>query len=251
MKNPHEQFAGRRALITGGSRRIGRAIALELAAAGCNVLIHCYHSEDEAGQTAQNARDLGVDALVLRANLNNRQESEGLILRAVKETGPIDFLINNASIFPHNTIDSFTFENLIENIQVNAYAPLQLMRAFFNQQQQGGAIVNLLDTRILSYDREHIDYHLSKRMLHTLTKIAAVEFAPGVRVNAVAPGLILPPAGEDMSWLEKLRHTNPLQSYGSVEDISDATLFLLGSEFITGHVLYVDGGKHLQRNFYG
>jgi pteridine reductase len=103
-----------------------------------------------------------------------------------------------------------------------------------------------LDTRVAGYDRQHVAYHLSKQMLCTLTRMMAVEFAPRIRVNAVAPGLILPPEGKGMDYLEGLKGTNPLNQYGSAEDISAAAVFLIGSAFITGQGIHVDGGRHLK-----
>jgi hypothetical protein len=126
---------------------------------------------------------------------------------------------------------------------------LELCREFAKQ-VRGGAIVNFLDTRVLDYDREHMSYHLSKRALFTLTRAMALEFAPAIRVNAVAPGLVLPPAGKDQSYLDALVHTNPLQAHGSVEDVAAAVLFLVTSPFVTGQVIYVDGGRHMLGGVY-
>ena len=144
----------------------------------------------------------------------------------------------------------FTLQDLEDNIQVNAISPLLIARSFAEQGCEG-AIVNFLDTRITEYDNGHAAYHLSKRMLFTLTRMMALEFAPSIRVNAVAPGLILPPPGEDLSYLQKLAHTNPLNRIGSPESITDAVLFLLRSEFVTGQVIFVDGGYHMKGSVYG
>ncbi len=109
----------------------------------------------------------------------------------------------------------------------------------------------MLDSRAFDHDPQHFAYHLSKRTLFAVTRIMAMELAPKVRVNAIAPGLVLPPAGKDESYLARLAHTNPLQSYGGPQDVVDALLFLLRSRFITGQVLYIDGGRHLKGAFYG
>ncbi len=252
MKTPENEdrdsrLRGRTALVTGGARRIGRAIALALGRAGVNVIVHYGHSAREAEDTANEIRAMGVRVWTLRADLNSTAEAEGLFARAAEA---IDILVNNASIFPQGRITDVTAENLAENMRVNAFAPLALSRAFAAQGRPGH-ILNLLDARIADYDREHAAYHLSKRTLFALTRMMAVEFAPLVAVNAIAPGLILPPPGESDAYLERLAHTNPLQRHGSVEEVAEAALFLLSSEFITGQVLFIDGGRFLDGNMYG
>jgi NAD(P)-dependent dehydrogenase (short-subunit alcohol dehydrogenase family) len=112
------------------------------------------------------------------------------------------------------------------------------------------SVVNLLDTRIQDYDKNHVSYHLSKRGLMSLTKMTALEWAPQVRVNAVAPGLILVPEGEGEDYLKKLANTNPMQTVGNVGNITDAILFLIRNEFVTGQIIYVDGGRHLKGRVY-
>ena len=104
---------------------------------------------------------------------------------------------------------------------------------------------------MVDYDRAHAAYHLSKRMLFTLTRMMALEFAPQIRVNAVAPGLILPPPGQDASFLERMASTNPLGRHGDASDVADAVLFLTGAGFVTGQVIYVDGGRHMKGAVYG
>jgi NAD(P)-dependent dehydrogenase (short-subunit alcohol dehydrogenase family) len=110
---------------------------------------------------------------------------------------------------------------------------------------RSGKIINLLDTNISGHDRTHVAYIVSKQMLASLTKICALEFAPGITVNGVAPGLILPPNGKDETYLENLSKTVPLKRHGAPEDVSEAALYLLKSDFVTGQVVYVDGGRHL------
>lgn len=242
--------AGKTALVTGAARRIGRAVALSLAAEGVHVVVHYRASRDEAEDAAIGIRATGVNAWTIQADLHDPAEAEKVLPRAVEVAGQIDLLINNASIFTKSRVTEFTFEDLVDNVRVNAVAPLLIARAFAGQGGQG-AIVNFLDTRIADYDAEHAAYHLSKRMLFTLTRMMALEFAPGIRVNAVAPGLILPPAGEDVSYLEGLASTNPLHRVGCLEDVTEAVLFLLRSAFVTGQVIFVDGGRHLRGCVYG
>ncbi len=243
-------FAGKSALVTGAAKRIGRATALALAAEGVNVVIHYRGSQDEAEDAAMEARGMGAKAWTIQADLREPAEAENLLPRAVEAAGPVQILINSASIFAESRITNFALEDLMDNVQVNAMAPLLVARAFAAQGCEG-AIVNFLDTRLTEYDADHAAYHLSKRMLFTLTRMMALEFAPNVRVNAVAPGLILPPPGRDRSYLEGLAHTNPLHRVGTLEGITDAVLFLLRSEFVTGQVIFVDGGYHMKGYVYG
>jgi len=134
-------------------------------------------------------------------------------------------------------------------VQVHALAPLTLSRALAKQGRDGH-IINMLDSRVTDYDRDHAAYHLSKRMLLTLTRMLAMELAPRIAVNGVAPGLILPPAGKDESYLRDLAHTNPMNRHGGVGDITDAVLYLLTSRFVTGQVMFVDGGRHMRGPLY-
>ena len=241
---------GRTALVTGAARRLGAATALELARYGAAVVVHYGRSQAEAEQVAESARSLGVRAWTVAADLADPAAAEALFDRAVHVAGPIDILINNASIFPRGTLATLSPADFHANIDVNALAPLVLSRRLFAQGRPG-CIVNFLDARITEFDSDHAGYHLSKRMLFSLTRMMAIEFAPAVRVNAVAPGLILPPDGEDERYLDRLAHTNPLGRHGDARDITDAVLFLIHSEFITGQVIFVDGGRHMKGAMYG
>ncbi len=244
-----KKLSGRTALITGGAKRLGRATALSLASEGVDVVVHYRGSEADAQATAADIEKAGQRAWTLQADLTDATQAETLIPRAIEMAGPIDILINNASIFPADKVMDFSPAELAANIQVHTMSPLQLGRAFAAQGGSGD-IINFLDTRITDYDREHAAYHLSKRMLYTLTRMLAVELAPRIKVNAVAPGLILPPPGKDLTYLEQLKTTNPLQRYGGPEDITAAVIFLLKSDFITGQVIFVDGGRHLRGRMY-
>jgi pteridine reductase len=136
-------------------------------------------------------------------------------------------------------------EDVNRNTAINAWAPFVLSRAFARQGLEG-RIVNLLDTRVAGYDFSHVGYILSKHMLAVLTRMTALEYAPLVTVNAIAPGLILPPPAKDTTYLEALAGSVPLQRHGGAEDIARAMLFLIESPFITGQTVFVDGGAHLK-----
>lgn len=250
MAAPKARFAGKTALITGGAKRLGRACALALAGQGAGIVVHYRTSEKEARKTAEEIQALGVPAWLVSGDQGDPAETEELFRRAVEQAGPIDYLVNSASVFPESGIGDFTLDELMNAVRINAYGPLVLSRAFAAQQREG-TIVNFLDARITDYDNLHVAYHLGKRMLFTLTRITALEFAPRVRVNAVAPGLVLAPEGKDESYLRDLAHTNPLNSVGGESDIAEAVVYLLGARFVTGQVLYVDGGRHIHGNTYG
>ncbi len=244
-------LAGQAALVTGAARRLGRAIALALAGEGVSVAVHYRSSAAEAQVTADELEGLGVGAWPVQADLAEPDEAAALLGRAAEAAGaPIEILVNSAGVFAPSRVLEFTLDELARNVQVNAAAPLLLCRALAAQQRPG-QIVNMLDGKVVECDAEHAAYHLSKRMLFTLTRMLALELAPRVRVNAVAPGLILPPAGEDESYLEAMAHSNPLHRHGGEADIVRAVLFLLHSEFITGQVIYVDGGRHMEGRTYG
>jgi pteridine reductase len=251
-----EEIAGRTALITGGALRIGRALAVELAALGANVIVHYRNSRRPAEELAGQLRSRGVKAWTVQADLAQPGEAEGLFERARSLAGSIQLLINSAAIFPQDTLSAATEESFVGNIRINALAPFVLIRCLaqaFEPDGPGasGAVLNFLDTRITDYDRNHASYHASKLLLFHLTRMSSLEFAPRLRVNAIAPGLILPPAGKDRSYLEGLAHSTPLQAVGQVEDITAAAVFLLRSSYVTGQVLFVDGGRHLRGSVYG
>ena len=239
------RLAGKTALVTGAAQRVGRHIALTLAESGVNIVIHYRHSAREAENLRIQLTQRGVKAYLVPGDFERSEDSGEIIRKAVKDAGSLDFLVNNASSFLPETIQDINLAELMRDIQVNAWSPFELCREF-SRHVNSGKIVNLLDTRVIGYDRAHLGYILSKKMLLSLTEIMAIEFAPRMTVNAVAPGLILPPAGKDEAYLQELARTVPLERHGSPSDISDAVLFLLSSDFITGQVIYVDGGRHLK-----
>lgn len=239
-----ESLAAMTALVTGAAVRIGRAISLALAREGVNVVLHCRRSVEEAASLAQEIRALGVQAWILTADFTKREEYEPLLDRAVEATGEVHILVNSASIFPASTLDNVTFEDLTLNSLVNAWVPFHLSRELA---RRGGKrkIVNLIDSRVTSDDPTRVAYMLSKRLLFALTRMCALAFAPDVTVNGIAPGLILPPPGQPASYLDDLAPTVPLKRHGDEWDIAEATLYLLKSTFITGTVIFVDGGRHV------
>jgi NAD(P)-dependent dehydrogenase (short-subunit alcohol dehydrogenase family) len=249
MDERQSSLRGKTALITGASKRLGRAISLALGEQGVSVAVHYNQSGPAARQLCDELRSLGVSAWPAQADLSDTGQAETLFEAVTDQAGRVDILVNNASIFDQETLWETTEASLWRNLQIHSVAPLVLARALA-QQGGEGHIVNLLDTRVTVYDREHASYHLSKRLLLTLTRMLALELAPEIAVNAVAPGLILPPAGEGEDYLEKLAHCCPLHRHGDAEDVAEAVRFLLASRFVTGQVIYVDGGYHMKGHTY-
>jgi hypothetical protein len=237
------------ALITGSAKRIGRAIALACADNGMNVVVHYNRSLSDACDCVAQCKELGVSAWPVAGDLGTDAGCAKLIDDAIAASGKtLSVLVNNASIFPESTLEDMTFDDLIGSMRVNAWAPLCLSRAFAARAVSGrakGCIVNILDNRITGRDRGHVAYLLSKRVLASITRLCALELAPTVRVNGVAPGLILPPAGKTEAYLDKLKDGVPLRTHGSPSDIAGAVVFCVTNPFLTGEIITVDGGKHL------
>ncbi len=235
---------GRTALITGAAVRVGREIARAIAAEGADVVVHYRNSKAEAEMFAGELRDQGVKSWTIQGDFERPEEYSTLVRRTLDLTGALDILVNNASIFPKNTIRDVDFSGIVRNMEVNAWAPFELSREFARHAGRGD-IINLLDARIHHYDWSHVAYILSKHVLKVLTEMTALEFAPDIRVNGIAPALILPSAGMSRETFEKLAKTVPLQRDGSPADIAGAAVYLLQARFLTGMVIDVDGGLHL------
>ena len=244
------ELAGKTALVTGAAKRIGNAIAIGLAKQGSNVIIHYDKSEREAEKLRDEIVELGLKSWLVRANLEDSESCRVLIEKSYRLAGEIDVLVNNASVFSASDIGNVELEDIEVDMSTNAWAPFLLSR-YFSEKTEHGKIVNILDTRVVGYDFNHFAYYLSKRMLEILTESMALKLAPKITVNGVAPGLILPPEGKDYTYLEQKKDTVPLKKYGSPSDIVETVLFLLRSDFVTGQVVYVDGGKHLIQTIEG
>ncbi|MFQ3549123.1 MAG: SDR family NAD(P)-dependent oxidoreductase [Armatimonadota bacterium] len=227
--NSKLELSGKTALVTGSAKRLGSAIAFALADCGADVIVHYSTSEEEALKTVDTIKKLGVNAWAVRADLSDPNQPYNLIDSVFELTGKLDVLINNASIFSPDKLLDFSFDRLIENIKINAWAPLALSRQFVKHQSKGH-IINLLDTKVSHYDLAHSSYFASKNMLKLFTEMLALELAPNFQVNAVAPGLTLAPEGKDRTYLESMKNTVPLKKAGKVKDITDAVLFLLSSD---------------------
>lgn len=235
---------GKTALVTGAGKRIGRAIALAIGDEGGNVICHYRDSSEEAKEVAAALAEKNVRSWLLKADFEKPEEYSTLVKRAVDSAGRLDILVNNASIFDKDTLKDFTLESLKRHIEVNAWVPLTLIREFARLSGRG-KVVNLIDARVKGYDWAHVAYILSKHVLNELTKMSAIEYAPDITVNGVSPGLILPPPGVEHGYIDRLTGTVPLKRHGSPEDIASAVVYILKSDFLTGTIIDVDGGRHL------
>lgn len=243
-------LTGKTALITGASKRLGRATALTLADNGINTIIHYNKSEEGAAETVNMAKEKGVKADRIQYDFKNLAGINEFIHTAVSFTGQIDYLINSASIYPEDSLKTLSDISISSTIGLNSIAPYILGREFKNNCSKG-VIINFLDARMTDYEPKHISYQLSKQMLFNLTKMMSIEFAPDIRVNAVAPGIIIPDNINDEVSLMALKNGNLLKRIGTPFEVSSTVLFLLQNEFITGQVIYVDGGRNLRGNVYG
>lgn len=244
------ELSGKTALVTGAARRIGRAVALHLAEHGADVVVHYRRSFEEAAAVAEQIERLGRRAWTLEADLSDGSVLCSVIENAFAMAGNVGILVNNASSFAASEFETMTLEDLLESIKVEAWAPFTLGRDFARI-MGGGHIVNILDTRVAGFDWKHTAYHAAKHMLGLFTREMAIKLAPDVAVNAVAPGLILPPAGKDAAYLEGLKDALPLKRIGDPRDVAEAVLYLVTSRFVTGQVIFVDGGRHLSEPDHG
>lgn len=231
-------------IITGGAQRIGKAIAIACARHGFSVVIHYNRSQSSAEKLCKELTNENFSATPLQADLSQITVYNDFIEQAMSiSNGTLTGLVNNASIFPADNLTELSYSSMAEAMTLNAWAPLELSRAFAKQVKTG-SIVNILDSRLPGFDYTHCSYSLSKHMLHAITMLCAAGFAPKIRVNGVAPGLILPPAGKTHTYVDTLIDRVPLHKKGSVEDIAQAVVFLLTSQYITGEILNVDGGRN-------
>lgn len=232
------------ALVTGGAKRIGRAIALALSDAGMDIIIHYRSSAHEAEELHDVLSARGTRAWTLHADFA-AEDADAVIARALALAGGLDLLVNSAANFPPETLEEVTFGSLTEAMRVDAWEPFALSRAFARQAGRG-QVINLLDSRLGDQDWGHIGYMIAKHALYAFTRMTALAYAPAVRVNAVSPGAILPPPGGDMAYLERVGQATPLQMHGDPADVAEAVVFLARSRYITGEVINVDGGRHLK-----
>ena len=235
---------GKNILITGAAVRVGRAIAEEFAEHGASVIIHYRHSEKEAEELCDELTSIGGQHYTIQADLAKSGERDELILRADKLVDGLDCLINNASYYRRSYLSDVEEEDLWQDYNINFVAPFMLMRNF-RKSVASGSIINLLDQRVEGVDPSAGTYGCAKKSLRDVTEGCAVEWAPEIRVNGVAPGVVLPPPNVAQEKMKELLKNIPMLQNSSPREIAQACSFLTRSETITGEVLYVDGGLHL------
>ena len=232
------------ALVTGAAKRIGKVISFKLASMGYAIALHCNKSTTDAQATASMIKKMGGTCDIFPCDLSIASETSKLVKQVVKRFGELHILVNNASVFTPSKLVSSTIEDIDQNFAINFKAPYLLTRDFAIQCKSGN-IINIVDTNVSRNTTAHFAYLLSKKSLANFTKMAAIELAPTIRVNAIAPGLILPPEGQDQSFLEKRAKDIPMKKKGQPADIAAAVEFILNSPFLTGQIIPIDGGEGL------
>lgn len=232
------------ALVTGGARRIGRAVCLKLASAGFDVAIHHHASGDEAEALAAKIADLGRRAIALKADLRDETAVRALVPQAASALGPVTALVNNASVFEDDRVGGLSRESWDRHIETNLRAPIVLAEAFAEQGGEG-AIVNLLDQKVLKPDPRFFSYSLSRNGLWWATRTLAQALAPRIRVNGVGPGPTLPSIHQTQAEFDAEAAGTLLQRSGDPEAVADAVLWLIDATLVTGQMIAVDGGQHL------
>ncbi len=236
---------GKTILITGAARRIGKSMALAIARAGANVIIHHGHSPEEAAKTQWQIQTLGVEAHIIQADLNDPNHIDSIIPHAL-EFGPLFGLVNNASIFDSLSLATTNLEDWEKHMRINLTAPFLLSQDFCESlsPEKKGRIVNILDWRALRPGADHFPYTISKAGLAALTRSLAIALAPNITVNGLAFGAILPPA--DGGLTEDLMEDVPVKRWADLDEVGESLLFFLdGPTYITGEILHLDGGRHL------
>ena len=237
----------RNVLVTGAAKRLGRAIALDLAGAGWNVAIHYHGSAEDAESAAAACRAKGVKAITLKANLSLEAETAPLVARAAEAIGPLTALVNSASLFESDDWQSATRQSWDNHIETNLRAPLVLAQALAKQLPDGeqGNVINIVDQRVLKPTPQFLSYSLSKAGLYWLTTTLAQGMGPRVRVNAIGPGPTLRNARQSEEDFARQRDATILKRGADPADVCAAIRYLLDAAAVTGQMLAVDGGQHL------
>ncbi len=235
----------RTALVTGGAVRLGRVLAVALARSGVNVAIH-YHSSAEVAETVAELTSCGVRAEAFQADLGQPDAPFRLFAEARAAFGAIDILVNSAAVFPAGGWRNTTVDAWDEVFAVDLRAPFFLAQAFAQALDGNrGHIINIADWRAARPGVGHLAYTYAKAGLVAMTRSLAQALAPNIQVNAIAPGAVLPPPGAPEGYLDTIAQQVPLKRHGAPEDVAEAMLYLLRSDFVSGELLYVTGGQEL------
>jgi NAD(P)-dependent dehydrogenase (short-subunit alcohol dehydrogenase family) len=235
------------ALVTGAAKRIGRAIALDLAANGFDVAIHCWGSHDEARQVARQVADLGGRAAVLEADLSDIRASGDLLARAASEIGPVRLLVNNASAFEEDSLADFDWEVWDRHFALHLKAPVELSRRMAEAlpTREEGLVVNIIDQRVRRLTPRFFSYTLSKSAEWSATQTMAQALAPRVRVNAIAPGPSLRNERQRQEDFDRQVDALLLRRGPELAEFGRTIRYLWEARSITGQLIALDGGQHL------
>ena len=236
------------ALVTGGARRLGSATVLALAEAGFDVAIHCHRSQTEANTLAEQVRAQGVHATVIAADLGHEAAVQDLLPAATAALGPIGVLVNNASTFERDEWDDATRASWDQHMEPNLRAPFVLTQAMARAlpATASGVVINMIDQRVWSLTPHFVSYTVSKAALWALTQQMALALAPRIRVNAIGPGPALPSPRQTQEQFDRQCASVPLQHGTSPDEIGRAVIAILALPAMTGQMIALDGGQHLQ-----
>ena len=237
-------------LVTGAAKRLGREIALALAAGGWQVAVHYRSSEADAIKTVADCTGISGAAAAFHANLGDEASVRGLLPQVVRHFGRVDAVVNSASTFEHDSAASFSFAALDRHLHSNTGAAIVLAQALHEHlagRNANGAVVNLLDQKLWNQNPDFFSYTLSKAALEAAGTMLALALAPRVRVVGVAPGLTLTSHLLDDAEFESLHKLSPLGRSSTPADVAATVKFALDNASITGTTLLVDGGQHLMR----
>jgi NAD(P)-dependent dehydrogenase (short-subunit alcohol dehydrogenase family) len=248
----------RTALVTGSAKRLGREVALALAAGGWQVAIHYRGSASDAAATVADCRKLaGAGALVesFQADLGDEVQARALLPRVIQHFGSVDAVVSNASLFEHDSVKSFGYESMLAHLRTNTGAPILLAQALHEHVCSRGdavpagdpVVVNMLDQKLWNQNPDFMSYTLSKAALEAANTMLAIALAPQVRVVGVAPGLTITSHLLSQEKFERLHRLSPLGRSSTPEDVVSAVKFALENRSITGTTLLVDGGQHLMK----
>lgn len=237
----------RRALVTGGGRRLGRAFALALAEAGFDVAVHCHRSHRDAEEVARRIGELGRRAVVVLADLEREEEAVQVVEVATTALGPLGLLVNSASVFELDNLATADRRSWDRHLETNLRAPVVLTHELVRllPPDAAGLVVNVLDQRIMNLTPNFLSYSVAKMGLWAATQVLARELAPRVRVNAIGPGPTLPHPQMSEEKFQALVDALPLGRGPTPEELAAALLFIVGQPAMTGQMLTLDGGQQL------
>ncbi len=231
-------------LVTGAAKRLGQAIVLYLADKGFNIALHYNQSKAEALKTAKQIYDKGGRCELFSCDLADSRQTQGLITEVYKAFPSLNLLINSASLFMPNTFGAVDLNLFEAHWNVNFRAPY-ILSCEFARLVKKGQIINFIDTNVVKYNSRYADYLLTKKTLAEFTKMAAVSWGPKIRVNGIAPGMILPPVNAQKDDRKLRAKKIPLQRVGDSQSIINTLDFLLKNTYLTGQIIAVDGGEQL------